>query len=104
MTITLQPEHEKLIAQAMLTGAYETPDEVVRRALEILNSEEQWLQEHRLRSPGRSSEPWSSSSAGSVFRPMSRKLTWRNGRQRGSVSEANGVAVRRFRRSPERPF
>ena len=47
MTITLRPEHEKLIAQAMETGAYENPGEVVARALEILNSDEHWLQDHR---------------------------------------------------------
>ena len=32
MTITLRPEHEKLIAHAMQTGAYHTPDEVIERA------------------------------------------------------------------------
>ena len=34
MTITLRPEHEKLIAQAMQTGAYQSPDEVIERAFE----------------------------------------------------------------------
>lgn len=47
MTITLRPEHEKLIAEAMQTGAYQNPDEVVGRALEALNSEEQWLDDHK---------------------------------------------------------
>jgi len=47
MTITLLPEHEKLIAQAMRTGAYRDPDEVIARALEMLNSEEQWVQDHK---------------------------------------------------------
>ena len=44
MTITLRPEHEKLIAQAIWTGAYQTPEEVIGRALEILHSEDEWLQ------------------------------------------------------------
>jgi len=46
MTITLRPEHEKLIAQAMQTGAYQNPDEVIGRALEILHSEDEWLHDH----------------------------------------------------------
>lgn len=47
MTITLRPEHEKLIAQAMQTGAYRDPDEVIGRALEILNSEDEWFHDHK---------------------------------------------------------
>jgi len=47
MTITLEPEHEKLIAQAMRTGAYQNLNEVIGRALEILNSEDEWLHEHK---------------------------------------------------------
>jgi Arc/MetJ-type ribon-helix-helix transcriptional regulator len=46
MTITLRPEHEKLSAQAMQTGAYQNPDEVIGRALEILHSEDEWLHDH----------------------------------------------------------
>jgi len=45
MTIILSPEHERLLAQALQTGAYSNPDEVISRALEMLNSEEQWLHE-----------------------------------------------------------
>ena len=47
MTITLRPEQEKQIAQAMHTGAYQTPDEVIERALEILQSEDDWLHNHK---------------------------------------------------------
>ena len=47
MTITLRPEHEKLIAQAMQTGAYQSPDEVIGRALRMLHSEEEWLLDHK---------------------------------------------------------
>ena len=32
ITITLRPEQEKLIAQAIETGAYQNPDEVIERA------------------------------------------------------------------------
>ena len=47
MTINLHPEHEQIIAQAMETGAYTDPDEVVRRALEMLHSENEWLHQQR---------------------------------------------------------
>jgi Arc/MetJ-type ribon-helix-helix transcriptional regulator len=47
MTITLQPEHEKLIAEAMQTGAYQDPNDVIQRALEMLRSEEEWLHGNR---------------------------------------------------------
>ena len=47
MTITLRPEDEKLIAQAIETGAYQSPDDVIRHALERLHSEDLWLHEHK---------------------------------------------------------
>ncbi|HXP88723.1 MAG TPA: hypothetical protein VN841_28625 [Bryobacteraceae bacterium] len=47
MTITLRPEHEKVIAQAIQSGAYENADEVIGRALEVLRSEEEWLHEQK---------------------------------------------------------
>ena len=43
MTITLRPEHEKVVTQAIQSGAYENPDEVIERALEVLRSEDAWL-------------------------------------------------------------
>ena len=45
--ITLRPELEQLIAKAMQTGAYESPDDVISRALEMLHSEDEWLQDHK---------------------------------------------------------
>jgi len=47
MTITLLPEHEELVAQAMRTGAYTSPDEVIGRALEMLHSQNQWVQDNK---------------------------------------------------------
>ncbi len=47
MTIILRPEQERLITQAMGTGAYRDPHEVIERALEMLRSEDAWLQEHK---------------------------------------------------------
>jgi len=43
MTVTLRPEHEELVVKALETGAYKDPAEVVGRALEILHSEDDWL-------------------------------------------------------------
>jgi Arc/MetJ-type ribon-helix-helix transcriptional regulator len=47
MTITLRPEHEQLIADAMRTGAYQNPDDVIGHALEMLHSEDEWLQDQK---------------------------------------------------------
>jgi Arc/MetJ-type ribon-helix-helix transcriptional regulator len=43
MPITLQPEHERLIAQALRSGAYRGPDEVIERALQLLHDRDEWL-------------------------------------------------------------
>jgi antitoxin ParD1/3/4 len=48
MTINLRPEHEQLIADAMRTGAYQNPDDVIGRALEVLHSEGEWLQDQKV--------------------------------------------------------
>ncbi len=47
MTITLRPEHEKVVTQAVESGAYRSPNEVIERALEVLRAEEVWLLEHK---------------------------------------------------------
>jgi antitoxin ParD1/3/4 len=47
MTITLRPEHERAIAQAIQSGAYQNPDEVIERALEVLRLEDEWLSGHK---------------------------------------------------------
>jgi len=47
MTITLSPEQERVIAEALRSGAYQGPDEVIERALEMFHSQEQWLTTNR---------------------------------------------------------
>ena len=47
MPITLQPEHERMIAEALHSGAYQSPDEVIQRALELLHRRDSWLVENR---------------------------------------------------------
>ncbi len=48
MTITLRPEHEHLIARkAIENGSYPNPDDLIARALEVLRSEDDWLDENK---------------------------------------------------------
>jgi putative addiction module CopG family antidote len=47
MTITLRPEHEKVVEEAIQSGAYRSPEEVIERALEVLRSEDTWLLDHK---------------------------------------------------------
>ena len=43
MTIHLKPDQEHRIAAAVRSGAYQSPDEVIDRALEALDERDQWL-------------------------------------------------------------
>jgi hypothetical protein len=47
VTITIRPEHEHLIVQAIQNGACQNPDDVIARALEVLRSEDEWLEENK---------------------------------------------------------
>ncbi len=47
MPITLGPEHERLIAEALRSGTYQSPDEVIKRALELLRDRDAWLAQNR---------------------------------------------------------
>jgi antitoxin ParD1/3/4 len=47
MSITLRPEDERLIAEALGSGAYRNSEEVIRRALELLHERDAWLAENR---------------------------------------------------------
>ncbi len=42
------PASEALIQKRLASGAYSSPEEVVRRALEVLDAEETWTDEERL--------------------------------------------------------
>jgi Arc/MetJ-type ribon-helix-helix transcriptional regulator len=43
MTIQLKPEQEHRIAEALRSGAYQSPDDVIERALEALHERDEWL-------------------------------------------------------------
>ena len=47
MTITLRPEHEHLIAEALRSVAYQSSEEVLKQALELLHERDAWLAENR---------------------------------------------------------
>lgn len=47
MTIHLKPDQEQRITEALGTGAYESPDEVIARALEMLRERDEWLSANR---------------------------------------------------------
>jgi Arc/MetJ-type ribon-helix-helix transcriptional regulator len=47
MPITIRPDHEQLIIQAIQTGSYQNSDDVIGRALEVLRSEDEWLAENK---------------------------------------------------------
>jgi len=47
MTIQLKPEQEHRVAEALRSGAYQSPEEVIDRALEVLNERDEWLMANR---------------------------------------------------------
>ncbi len=47
MTINLRPEDERLIQKQLQSGVFASAEEVIHRALESLEADENWLQENR---------------------------------------------------------
>ena len=47
MTIQLKPEQEHRIAEALRSGAYQSPEDVIERALEALHERDEWLWANR---------------------------------------------------------
>jgi len=47
MTITLNPGDERIIQKRLQSGAFSTVEEIIHRALESLDAEEDWLQANR---------------------------------------------------------
>jgi len=47
MTIRLKPEMEALIQQDVQRGPYQSADEFVERAVQMLHEQEQWLADNR---------------------------------------------------------
>jgi Arc/MetJ-type ribon-helix-helix transcriptional regulator len=88
MTVTIQPEHERLIADAIQTGAYKSPEDVIGRALEVLHAEEEWLAENRLEIHEKIERAFGQFERGEFFTPNQsradmekRKAEWLHGQQ-----------------------
>jgi Arc/MetJ-type ribon-helix-helix transcriptional regulator len=47
VTITIRPEHEHLIVEAIENGSYQSPEDLIAHALEVLRSEDEWLDENK---------------------------------------------------------
>ena len=47
MTIHLRPEDEQLLQKQLDRGVFTSVDDVIHRALETLNADEDWLQQNR---------------------------------------------------------
>ena len=47
MTVQLTPEQQNRIAEALRSGAYNSTDEVIDRALEALRERDAWLSAHQ---------------------------------------------------------
>ena len=47
MAITLRPEHEQRFLDAMRAGGFESTDDAMDTALEMLRAQSQWLLENR---------------------------------------------------------
>jgi Arc/MetJ-type ribon-helix-helix transcriptional regulator len=47
MTLQLSPEQETRGAEALSSGIYRSPDDVIARALEVLHEQDEWLNANR---------------------------------------------------------
>jgi len=43
MAIQLNPNQEHRVAEALRSGAYRSPDDVIDRALDVLHEQDEWL-------------------------------------------------------------
>ena len=48
MQLNVPPDLEALVQKRLATGAFASPEEVFRRAMEVLEAEESWSEEERL--------------------------------------------------------
>jgi antitoxin ParD1/3/4 len=84
MPVTLQPEHERLINEALKSGAYQSSEEVIMRALELLRHRDGWLAVNR----AKIDEGYAAAQRGELLDPdqvraqmEERKRAWRSGQR-----------------------
>jgi antitoxin ParD1/3/4 len=67
MTIHLSPELERLIRQDIERGPYETVDEFVERAVQMLHDQEEWLSENRTHIAAKIEEGYAAAQRGELI-------------------------------------
>jgi antitoxin ParD1/3/4 len=85
MTIHLKPELEALIQQDIQRGSYQSADEFVEQAVQMLHEQEQWLAENRDEIAAKIESGYASAEQGDLLDPeqvraelMERKQAWRD--------------------------
>ena|ERR1700680_4803025 len=67
MTIHLKPELERLIKKDVERGPYETADEFVERAVQMLHEQEEWLSMNRAEISAKIEEGYASAQRGEMI-------------------------------------
>ena len=89
MTIHLKPELEAVIQKDVERGPYQSADEFVERAVQMLHEQEQWLADNQSVIAAKVEEGYASAERGELLDPEQvraqvneRKQAWRNENQR----------------------
>ena len=85
MTISLKPELEALIQKDVERGPYQSADEFVEQAVQMLHGQEQWLADNHADFAAKVEEGYASAERGELLDPdqvraqvNDRKQAWRN--------------------------
>ena len=76
MAITLRPDHEQRFLDAVQAGGFESTDDAMETALEMLRSQNEWLLENRTAIDARFSEELPNSTGVKAFPKMSSTPIW----------------------------
>ena len=89
MTIRLKPEVEALIQKDVERGPYQSVDEFVEQAVQMLHEQEQWLADNHADIAAKIEKGYASAERGELLDPEQvraqineRKQAWRNENQR----------------------
>jgi len=89
MTIRLKPELEALIQRDVERGPYQSADEFVEQAVQMLHEQEQWLADNHADIAAKIEEGFASAERGNLLdaeqvrtQVNDRKQAWRNENQR----------------------
>jgi antitoxin ParD1/3/4 len=89
MTIRLKPELEALIQKDVERGPYQSADEFVEQAVQMLHEQQQWLADNHADIAAKIEEGYASAERGELLEPEqvraqidARKQAWRNENQR----------------------